>query len=76
MKVEELIKKPNAKHATELKITFRDAPVARAILDEIVDMMKESAKKKGDTATLEALESKLNIEDAIKALRSKRNEAV
>ena len=50
--------------------------MARAILDEIVDMMKESAKKKGDTATLEALESKLNIEDAVKALRSKSNEAV
>jgi MoxR-like ATPase len=74
-KIEELIKKPNAKRATELKITFRDAPVARAMLDEVVDMMKESAKKKGDTATLEALESKLNIEEAIKILKRKRYNA-
>ena len=75
-KIEELIKKPDATQATNLKNTFRDAPIARAILDEVVDMMKESAKKKGDTATLGVLESRLNIADAIKTLRSKRNQAV
>lgn len=74
-KIEELIKKPDAKHATELKNMFRDAPVARAILDEVVDMMKESAKKKSDKTTLETLEPKLNIEAAIKALRSKQKVA-
>ncbi|MGD6805826.1 MAG: hypothetical protein ACQCN4_02580 [Candidatus Bathyarchaeia archaeon] len=74
-KVEGLIKRPNAKDAAELKTAFRDAPIARAILDEVVDMMKESAKKKGDTTTLEALESKLNIENAIKTLKTKHNTA-
>ncbi|MBS7646684.1 MAG: hypothetical protein QW566_00155 [Candidatus Jordarchaeales archaeon] len=34
------------------------------MLDEVVDMMKESAKKRGDAATLEALEPRLNITGA------------
>ena len=67
--VEELIRKPDPKKALELKAKYRDAPIVRALLDEIIDMMKESARKKGDRATLEALEPKLNITQAIEALR-------
>jgi MoxR-like ATPase len=74
-KVEGLIKKPNAKDAVELKTAFRDAPIARAILDEVVDMMKESAKKKEDNLTLDVLEPKLNIENALKTLKTKHSPA-
>jgi hypothetical protein len=74
-KVEGLIKKPNAKEAVELKNAFRDAPIARAILDEVVDMMKESAKKKEDNLTLDVLEPKLNIENALKTLKTKHSPA-
>ena len=67
--VEELIRKPDPKKALELKAKYRDTPIVRALLDEIIDMMKESARKKGDRATLEALEPKLNITQAIEALK-------
>jgi len=66
--VEELIKKPDAARALELKAKYRDAPIVRAMLDEIVDMMKESAKKKGDVQTLESLETPLRLGEAIKLL--------
>lgn len=47
--------------------------IVRDMLDEVVDMMKESAKKKGDAVTLEALEPALNIRGALDALRGRRN---
>jgi hypothetical protein len=39
------------------------------VLDEATDMMKESAKKRGDSETLGVLEPQLNVRDAIRALR-------
>ena len=44
---EELIRKPNAEKALQLKAKYRDAAIVRAMLDEVIDMMKESAKKRG-----------------------------
>jgi MoxR-like ATPase len=68
--VEGLIKKPDAEKALELKSKYMDAPIVRSMLDEITDMMKESAKKRGDSATLEVLEPQLpNLRAAIKTLR-------
>lgn len=67
--VEELIKKPDAAKALELKAKYMDAPIVRAMLDEVTDMMKESAKKKGDAETLQKLEPPLNIKSAIQALK-------
>ena len=67
--VESLIKKPDPKMALELKAKYRDAPIVRAFLDEVVDMMKESAKKKRSRETLEALEPRLKIAEAIEAVR-------
>lgn len=67
--VEGLIKKPNAAKALELKAKYADAPVVRAVLDEIMDMMKESAKKRGDAETLHELEPPLNVKGAIQALK-------
>jgi len=65
-----LIKKPDPKAATDHKAKYRDAPVVRAFLDEVVDMMKESAKKKGDVASLEVLEPKLRITNALEAVKT------
>ena len=67
--VEGLIKKPDPKVALELKAKYRDAPIIRAFLDEVVDMMKESAKKKRNRETLEALEPRLKIVEAVEAVR-------
>jgi hypothetical protein len=36
------------------------------VLDEATDMMKESAKKRGDSETLGVLEPQLNVRDAIR----------
>ena len=69
-RIEELIKKPDPKVAMELEAKYRDAPVVRAFLDEVVDMMKESAKKKGDVASLEVLEPKLRITNALEAVKT------
>jgi len=66
---EELIRKPNAEKALQLKAKYRDAAIVRAMLDEVIDMMKESAKKRGDAATLQALEQPLDIRNAIQALK-------
>ena len=68
--VEELIKKPDPAKAVELKEKYRDAPIIRSMLDEIIDMLKESAKKKGDQAALHALEPPMKIRDALKALKA------
>jgi len=67
--IEELIKKPDPKAALKLKDKYRDAPVIRAFLDEVVDMMKESAKKKRNKKTLEALEPRLKITEAVETVR-------
>ena len=67
--VESLIKKPDPKMALELKAKYRDAPIVRAFLDEVVDMMKESAKKKRSREALEALEPRLKIAVAVDAVR-------
>jgi len=67
--VESLIKKPDPKMALELKAKYRDAPIVRAFLDEVVDMMKESAKKKRSREALEALEPRLKIAEAIETVR-------
>ncbi len=66
--VEELIKKPDVTKAQKLKAKYADAPIVRGMLDEVVDMMKESARKKGDAETLQALEPPLKIKSAIQAL--------
>ncbi len=68
--VEELIKNPDPVKAKELREKYRDAPIVRSMLDEITDMMKESAKKRGDSAALEQLEPPLDIEDAVQVLKS------
>ena len=68
--VEELIKKPDVNRAQELKAKYADAPMVRSVLDEVLDMMKESAKKRGDAAAIQALERPLNIEKAIRALKA------
>jgi len=70
--VEELIKKPDAAKALELKAKYMDAPVVRAILDEVADMMKESAKKRGDVETLQKLEPPLDIKSAISSCSETR----
>jgi MoxR-like ATPase len=71
-KIEALIKKPNAHTAVELGKVYKDAPIARALLDDVVDMIKEAAKKKQDTKTLNTLEDKLNIQNALKTLTPKQ----
>jgi hypothetical protein len=40
------------------------------MLDEVIDMMKESAKKKGDSAALQALEPPMRISDALAAMKA------
>ncbi|OYT46583.1 hypothetical protein B6U84_00080 [Candidatus Bathyarchaeota archaeon ex4484_40] len=67
--VESLIKKPDPKMAVHLKEKYRDAPIVRSLLDEIIDMMKESAKKRCSRETLEALEPRLKIGEAVKAVK-------
>jgi MoxR-like ATPase len=67
--VEDLIKRPDAVKALELRGKYADAPIVRSVLDEVTDMMKESAKKRGDSETLGVLEPQLNVRDAIRALR-------
>jgi MoxR-like ATPase len=69
-KVEELIKKPDPAKAVELKAKYRDAPIVRSMLDELIDMMKESAKKKGDSAALQALEPPMRISEALTAMKA------
>jgi hypothetical protein len=39
------------------------------VLDEVTDMMKESAKKKGDQTALQVLEPQLNMRDAIRTFQ-------
>jgi MoxR-like ATPase len=68
--VEELIKKPDPVKAVDLKAKYRDTPIVRSMLDELTDMMKESAKKRGDSAALQVLEQPMNIGEALKALQT------
>jgi len=67
--VEELIKKPDPVKAVDLKAKYKDAPIVRSMLDELTDMMKESAKKRGDSAALQTLEPPMKIGEALKAIR-------
>jgi hypothetical protein len=53
-----------------LKAKYRDAPIVRSMLDELIDMMKESAKKKGDQAALQALEPPMRISEALTAMKA------
>ena len=38
--------------------------------DELIDMMKGSAKKKGDSAALQALEPPMRISEALTAMKA------
>jgi len=67
--VEEVIKNPDVKKALELRAKYVDAPIVRAMLDEVVDMMKEAAKKRGDSVALQTLEQPLQIGEALKVLK-------
>ena len=69
--VEELITKKDPDLAIELKRKYADAPIVRALLDELVDMLKESALKKGDLKTLDSLEPKIKLSRALDKLRNK-----
>jgi len=67
--VEQLITRRDPALALELKRKYFDQPIVRSILDELTDMLKESALKKGAKKQLELLEPKLAISKAIKLIR-------
>jgi len=67
--IEELIKAQDANKALELRGKYLDAPIIRSVLDEVIEMMKEAAKKRGDQAALQALEPQLRLGEALKAIK-------
>jgi len=71
--VEELIKTRSAEKALELRSKYLDAPIIRSVLDEVVEMMKEAAKKRGDQAALQMLEPQLRLDEALKAIKGARD---
>jgi len=70
--IEKVIMKQDVARALELKKEYYDAPILRAMLDETIDMMKESAKKRADQQTLTVLEPPLKIDGAIKVIGDKK----
>lgn len=65
----QLYNTPNPKLADELKRKFTDDPLIRSFIDEIVDQMKEVARKKSDKKTLEFLTEQINLKDALDVLK-------
>ncbi|MEM2969302.1 MAG: hypothetical protein QXR63_00020 [Candidatus Bathyarchaeia archaeon] len=73
--IEDLIKKPDATQAKELREKYADALVIRALLDEIIDMIKEAARKKDETTALDILEPQLKLKMAIESINASANTA-
>lgn len=67
--VEQLITNKNPELAKQLQTKYFDAPIVRSLLDELTDMLKESALKKGDKETVEKLDPKINLARAIQLLK-------
>lgn len=57
--------------ALKLRNQYIDQLIIRSILDEAIDMIKETAKKKGDTAILEQVNPQIDFSGAISALTDK-----
>jgi MoxR-like ATPase len=63
--VEKLLASPDAALALQLRNKYTDDVIVRSFIDEVLDMMKESAKKKGDAKTLSALSDEVDLTTAL-----------
>lgn len=63
--VEKLLANPDANRALELRKKYTDDIIIGSFIDEVLDMMKESAKKKGDAKTLSALTNSVDLSEAL-----------
>ena len=63
--VEKLLSNPDPTLALQLRNKYIDDVIVRSFIDEAIDMMRESARKRGDTKTTNALTEPLQLSKAI-----------
>jgi len=63
--VEKLLSNPDPTLALQLRNKYIDDVIVRSFIDEAIDMMRESARKRGDTKTTNALTEPLQLSKAL-----------
>ena len=63
--VEKLLSNPDPTLALQLRNKYIDDVIVRSFIDEAIDMMRESARKREDTKTTNALTEPLQLSKAI-----------
>jgi hypothetical protein len=67
--VAQLYNTPDVNLAVDLRNKFTDDVLLRSFIDEIVDQMKEAARKKSDNNMLQLLSKQIELKDALEVLK-------
>jgi hypothetical protein len=67
--IAQLYSTPDPGLAAELRKKYTDDVLLRSFIDEMVDQMKEAARKKSDQKTLQLLSKPIDLKDAMEVLK-------